>query len=362
MKENNDIRNVVAGMADLGAIYQRIIRKVRELYEGNPRLRFEARKLMGGAGYLPDGADIKTLVDDCLLAGAYAEVSYEDKAFLQTYADKFFDPILTWEVVTEFARHDDKGREEMKLRLTGQLDIFPDPALGCGDLYRAGYPGYDLFPLGRAAAEEILLTKEVTVYGIYEDGTKEVLSDPRILAAHRGMFGVKKEQWTGYYLEALRDGRKVSLSFRETMKSYRIYQWKEDDTDRHDCRFMPYGVITGMGVSIHVSSYDLVYEGSIRESATLDDIFEMFNVNRPADFTGHSLSVSDVVAFREEDAWKCYFVDSFGFKEIPDFLVEGRQITAETVMEPAVKKPDKTPQRKFPEDRQLTGSTSKRIR
>ena len=54
-------------------------------------------------------------------------------------------------------------------------------------------------------------------------------------------------------------------------------------------------------------------------------MFETFNVNRPEDFKGHSLSVSDVIAVREEGEWVSYYVDSFGFRKIPDFLIPDKE-------------------------------------
>ena len=184
----------------------------------------------------------------------------------------------------------------------------------------------DLFPVRKEIAVEILQFREINVYCIYSDGRRETVSDMKMLQAHQGMFGVKCEQWTAYYLEAFRSGRTVQFSFREPEKQYRIYQWKQDAEDRRDCSFLPYDVVLSMGVSIEVSHYDLMYESSIQKKATLDDIFEKFNLDRPEDFRGHSLSVSDVVAIEEEGIWVCYYVDSFGFRMVEDFLPTGAEM------------------------------------
>lgn len=68
------------------------------------------------------------------------------------------------------------------------------------------------------------------------------------------------------------------------------------------------------------SCYDSVYKGNMEDGMTLESLYAMFNINRPEDFRGHSLSVSDVIVLRDREEKKAYFVDSFGFKELPDFF------------------------------------------
>ena len=73
-------------------------------------------------------------------------------------------------------------------------------------------------------------------------------------------------------------------------------------------------------LSIDIGKYNEIYSCPMKEGESLEDIFTRFNVDRPADFKGHSLSVSDVVSIRENGKDTAYFVDCFGFKEIPDFF------------------------------------------
>lgn len=75
-------------------------------------------------------------------------------------------------------------------------------------------------------------------------------------------------------------------------------------------------------ISISGQDYSLVYSGEIGKNDTLDSLFEKFNLNRPEDFTGHSLSVSDVILWKTGEDAKAYFVDSFGFTELPTFIQE----------------------------------------
>ena len=326
MKQKNDLHDVITGMASLGEIYLRITARLWSLYEQNPGIRFSARTAMVRAGYTMDEYDLRKMVDQFLHGTSVIPVTKGERTFLYHYAEQFNDPVLTQEMVTAFASGDREERVRFTETMQEQLSLFPDPSLGFSDLASFGYLQMDLFPVRKEIAMEILQFREINVYCIYSDGRRETVSDMKMLQAHQGMFGVKCEQWTAYYLEAFRSGRTVQFSFREPEKQYRIYQWKQDAKDRRDCSFLPYDVVLSMGVSIEVSHYDLMYESSIQKKATLDDIFEKFNLDRPEDFRGHSLSVSDVVAIEEDGIWACYYVDSFGFRMVEDFLPAGAEM------------------------------------
>lgn len=103
-----------------------------------------------------------------------------------------------------------------------------------------------------------------------------------------------------------------------------IYQLKQEDTTR-DYRFERMENLQAKGLAITKENYDLVYQGVLKNES-LDDIFERFNMNHPADFTGHSLSVSDIVVIRREGETKAHYVDSFGFQEVKDFYLKDEQI------------------------------------
>ena len=103
---------------------------------------------------------------------------------------------------------------------------------------------------------------------------------------------------------------------------FAIYQLKGGDETR-DLRFESYDRLTQQGQKPDMANYDLVYEGSMADVTDnpdlriqLEAIYRKFNLERPDDFTGHSLSVSDVVVVRNQ----AFYVDSFGFKPLLDFL------------------------------------------
>jgi len=101
-------------------------------------------------------------------------------------------------------------------------------------------------------------------------------------------------------------------------RRFSIYQLKSSD-DLHDIRFEPYNYLQQNGIACDIRNYDLMYSGPMRPHETLENLFYKFNMEHPADFKGHSLSVSDVVVVREHDKSTAYYVDSVGFKQLDRF-------------------------------------------
>ena len=109
--------------------------------------------------------------------------------------------------------------------------------------------------------------------------------------------------------------------------SFSIYQLKDDDSLRY-IRFEGLERLQAEGNKVERENYDLVYEAPLKEGTNLDDLYYQFNMQHPEDFRGHSMSVSDVVVFHQGDEDKAFYVDRFGFTEVPDFVLE-RQAEAE---------------------------------
>lgn len=101
--------------------------------------------------------------------------------------------------------------------------------------------------------------------------------------------------------------------------SYDIFQLKDDDSTR-ELRFEGLRRLTKRGEQVQRENYNLVYHAPLGDKDTLDSIYEKFNLYHPEDFRGHSLSVSDVVVFHKNGVDTAYYVDSFGFAEVPEFL------------------------------------------
>ena len=104
-------------------------------------------------------------------------------------------------------------------------------------------------------------------------------------------------------------------------KQFGIYQITARDPE-HDYRFMGLDYVQKKGITVARADYDLIYAAPLTDKDTLDGIYERFNIQRPADFTGHSLSVSDVVVLNDGSTVKAYYVDSIGFAELPGFFKE----------------------------------------
>ena len=89
-------------------------------------------------------------------------------------------------------------------------------------------------------------------------------------------------------------------------------------------RFMNYDYLQSKGVTPERGGYDAIYTGGLADygdnKTNLDMIYQRFNVDHPADFKGHSLSVSDIVALKQNGVVSCHYVDSIGFRELPNFL------------------------------------------
>lgn len=108
------------------------------------------------------------------------------------------------------------------------------------------------------------------------------------------------------------------------ISTYSIYQLDRSDSTDH-LRFMSSDWLEKKGFRVDRDNYQMIYAAEQIPGETLEDIYTRFNINHPEDFTGHSLSVSDVVVLHQNGSDTAYYVDSFGFKEIPEFSHPARQ-------------------------------------
>ena len=122
--------------------------------------------------------------------------------------------------------------------------------------------------------------------------------------------------------------------------TFSIFQIKGGDETR-DLRFEPYDRLTATGHRVDPKNYALVYSAELTPGTSLEDIYTRFNIDHPKDFKGHSLSVSDVVVLHQNGQDTAHYVDSFGYKEVPEFFKEQEKAlipddleTGETVKTP----------------------------
>ena len=101
--------------------------------------------------------------------------------------------------------------------------------------------------------------------------------------------------------------------------TFSIYQIK-DGNETRDLRFEPYDRLTTTGQRVDPKNYALVYSAPLTPGTSLEDIYTRFNIDHPKDFKGHSLSVSDVVVLHQNGQDTAHYVDSFGYKDVSEFL------------------------------------------
>ena len=113
--------------------------------------------------------------------------------------------------------------------------------------------------------------------------------------------------------------------FRGNGDRYAIYHVDEDTPGKQHL-FMNMAMVKEDGITIDAANYKCVYSGRLHENEKLDDLYAVFNDNPPADYKAHSMSVSDVIITNRGGDMQAYYVDRFGFAELPDFAVRREKI------------------------------------
>lgn len=201
----------------------------------------------------------------------------------------------------------------------------PDTAVGFQEMYQYGYTdGNAMLPLTKERAMELFM-QDVPVFLLYGDNTEAMALDAEDIFSHTGVFGVEREEWDAVRgvvtLSEQADTEKLFLE--NPQDAFLIYQIRRGgELDAY--RFMNYDYLQSKGVTPERGGYDAIYTGGLADygdnKTNLDMIYQRFNVDRPADFKGHSLSVSDIVALKQNGVVSCHYVDPIGFRELPNFL------------------------------------------
>lgn len=201
----------------------------------------------------------------------------------------------------------------------------PDTSVGFLEMYQYGYTdGNTMLPLTKERAMELFM-QDVPVFLLYGDNTEAMALDAEDISSHTGVFGVEREEWDAVRgvvtLSEQADTEKLFLE--NPQDAFLIYQIRRGgELDAY--RFMNYDYLQSKGVMPERGGYDAIYTGGLADygdnKTNLDMIYQRFNVNHPADFKGHSLSVSDIVALKQNGVVSCHYVDSIGFRELPNFL------------------------------------------
>lgn len=197
----------------------------------------------------------------------------------------------------------------------------PDPAISVESMNAYGYTDSNMLPLTKERALE-LMERDVTVYMLHTDNTEAMAFDTEEIRSFDGIFGVEASEWETFKDRfAPQDYEKEFLD--NPADSFAIYQLR-DSEDTAQLRFMNADYLAQKGLSIEKENYAAFYAGTLSHRGDtqdrLNELYETFNIHRPEDFCGHSLSVSDIVALKQDGVVSCHYVDSWGFKELPGFL------------------------------------------
>ena len=202
----------------------------------------------------------------------------------------------------------------------------PDPIITPEMMEWYGYHDPNMFPLSKDRALE-LLERDALLFMLYPDNTDEMVLGSEDVVNHDGIIGITREEWQDIHDSV--PARDVHQRFLDAPgDAYAIMQLKQDAP-----RELHYSALDRIPAPPAPSNYDVIYTGPIvceqSQMATLERLYEIFNLNRPGDFTGHSLSVSDIVALKQDGVVSYHYCDSVGFKELPDFQKENYLKVAE---------------------------------
>ena len=217
----------------------------------------------------------------------------------------------------------------------------PDEQVSTPDMQEYGYSYDGMLPVTRERTLE-LDAAGLTVYVLHEDNTESMVFDPQEIMDHGGLFGVDHEEWekSPQFHEKVMERQEHQQEREQAFLSqnrdcFAIYQVSRDDPQ--NVRFMNLDWLKSHDISIDRSNYDLIYTAPLRESGTvpeqLEKLYEQFNLQKPADFHSPSMSVSDIVAIKQDGKVSCHYCDSVGFTQIPGFLPENPLKNAEMAVE-----------------------------
>ena len=222
----------------------------------------------------------------------------------------------------------------------------PDASMEPDALEKNGCPdAAALLPLSRDRALE-LFAEGFTVFVIDKNGDPMMcMEEADITDAAEKLFALERHEWqqSKDFRIMIRDSRLDHQAEREEaflhypVDAFAIYQISDKSPERRDRIFSSLESIQARGLEPSREHYDLIYTGTLNEHPDLkgpEDAFRIFNVERPDDFGGHSLSVSDIVAFQQNGVVTYHYCDSIGFTEVPEFQTPENYLkAAEMAME-----------------------------
>ena len=217
----------------------------------------------------------------------------------------------------------------------------PDSEVSVSDMQEYGYLSDGMLPVTRERALE-LDAAGLTVYVLHEDNTESMVFDTEEIMEHGGLFGVEHEEWeqSPQFHEKVLERQDRQLEREQAFFSHEgscfaIYQVNRDDPQ--NVRFMNLDWLQSHNLAVDRNNYDLIYTAPLNGSGStmeqLETLYKQFNLQKPVDFHSPSLSVSDIVAIKQDGKVSCHYCDSVGFTEIPGFLPDNPLKNAEMMLE-----------------------------
>ena len=218
----------------------------------------------------------------------------------------------------------------------------PDEQVSTPDMQEYGYSYDGMLPVTRERALE-LDAAGLTVYVLHEDNTESMVFDPQEIMDHGGLFGVDREEWekSPQFHEKVMERQEHQQEREQAFLSqnrdcFAIYQVKPTDELR-DIRYEGMDWLRSIGQAVKRENYDLVYTAPLEPcnspQAAVEQLYHQFNNDHPADYHHPSMSVSDIVAIKQDGKVSCHYCDSVGFTQIPGFLPENPLKNAEMAVE-----------------------------
>ena len=278
--------------------------------------------------------------------------SDDERNLIVNYAYKLGNVEKTRELAEHIYAQEVDGNQDVALAMIdaqAEIDALPDSMISISEMQEYGYTWNEMFPLTQERAIE-LFDHDLPVYLLHTDGSETTVSDRKQIEKHDGMCGIEKGDWLNERkLQMMQEeitesdsNREAQLLYGNTDK-YGIYQLN-DDPKLDKFRFEGTESLKRMGITkdnfdaVSPENYKLVYMGELAElqgqtqSETLEAIYTKFNIDHPADYKAHSLSVSDIVVLHEDGENSAHFVASFGFTELSKFMLtlEGKENEIQT--------------------------------
>lgn len=216
----------------------------------------------------------------------------------------------------------------------------PAPSITVPDMQAYGYSWDGMLPLKEEAALHLYEKEDMQIFLLHEDGSESIPENTEDIKAHAekgGIFGIHKEDWNA--LTEYRAMKKELAGSEATKEALREYGAKEqagdtftiyqlNDNAARDYHFRPLEELQEKGLTVNMGNYDKIYDAALTPDMSLGRIFEKFNFDRPEDFKGHSLSVSDVVVLHQNGTDTAYYVDSSTFVDVSETFLHENPLRA----------------------------------